>query len=309
MDRHHFRRVRAIVLRPILELTILAMRLVSWSTAQSVGRACGAIAWRISRTNRKRALDQLAIAFPDQTDEERAALAREAFRHQLMNVSEYFHLAGRGSAASEQHIEVEGWEHVERARADRRPLIVITGHCGNWELLGAVFGSRRVPLAAVVRGLGEKQFEPMLDRLRSSFGTRRIARGEPGSVRELLAALRGGAALLMLIDQDFKTPGVFVPFFGRLAHTPAGAARLALRRRVTALPAFMERREDGTHLASFGAPFELPDDETEATAVMTRAIESQIRHRPEQWVWWHRRWRRRPPRTAEEAATGYSFQG
>ncbi len=294
MDRDRFRRIRALVLRPALELAILAMRLLPWPVVQSLGRGAGSLAWRLSKTNRGRALEHLEIAFPERPAAERAAIAREAFRQQMMTVVEIFHLAGRGLAATERHVEVEGWEHVESARAGGRPVIVITGHCGNWELLGAVFGSRRVPLSAVVRGLTEKELEPMLERLRGVFGTHQINRGEPGAARELLKALRAGAALLMLIDQDLHTEGVFVPFFGKLAHTPSGAARLALKRRAPALPAFVERLEGGSHRVRFGPPFELPPDPVAATAVMTRAIEEQVRRRPEQWVWWHRRWRHRP---------------
>ncbi len=294
MDRGRLRRLRAFVWRPVLELAILAMRLLPWPAVQALGRGAGSLAWRLSKTNRGRALEHLAIAFPERSAAERAAIAREAFRQQMMNAAEYFHLAGRGVAAAERHMRVEGWEHVESARAGGQPVLIVTGHCGNWELLGAVFADRRAPLSAVVRGLSEKAFEPILDRLRGAFGTRQINRGEPGAARALLEALRAGDALLMLIDQDLRTEGVFVPFFGRPAHTPSGAARLALRRGAPALPAFVERLEDGSHRARFGAPFDLPPDPVGATAVMTRAIEDQVRRRPEQWVWWHRRWRRRP---------------
>lgn len=98
----------------------------------------------------------------------------------------------------------------------------------------------------------------------------------------------------MLIDQDTKVDGVWVPFFGRPAFTPVGAAELALRQKAIVLPFFIERKADGDHLLRFLPPLDLPDDPREATALMTRAIEEQVRRRPEQWVWMHRRWRRQP---------------
>jgi KDO2-lipid IV(A) lauroyltransferase len=106
--------------------------------------------------------------------------------------------------------------------------------------------------------------------------------------------LRAGGSLGMLIDQDTRVEGVWVPFFGHPAFTPVGAARIALRQRAAAVPTFIERLPDGTHLARFHPPLDLPADETEATALLTRAIEDQIRRVPAQWVWMHRRWRRRP---------------
>jgi KDO2-lipid IV(A) lauroyltransferase len=88
--------------------------------------------------------------------------------------------------------------------------------------------------------------------------------------------------------------GVWVPFFGRLAYTPVGAAKIALKQRAAVVPVFIERLENGHHLVRFQPPLDLPDDPREATALMTARIEEQIRRRPEQWVWMHRRWRRQP---------------
>ncbi len=88
-----------------------------------------------------------------------------------------------------------------------------------------------------------------------------------------------------------------MPFFGRPAYTPVGAAKMALRHGMRVIPTFLERRPDGRHLARFLPALELPGDATAATAVMTAAIEEQIRRVPEQWVWWHRRWRTQPGAT------------
>jgi len=117
----------------------------------------------------------------------------------------------------------------------------------------------------------------------------------------------------MLIDQDTRGAGVFVPFFGRPAHTPPGAALLALRARVPVVTAFIERRPEGGHLVRVApVPAELPrgrEGVRELTARLTAAIEAQIRRSPAEWVWWHERWRkqpsaaamRRPAATAERA--------
>jgi KDO2-lipid IV(A) lauroyltransferase len=147
----------------------------------------------------------------------------------------------------------------------------------------------------VARILDEPGLQRMLAGLRERFGTRTIARGTEGAARQLLTTLRRGGALGMLIDQDTKVEGVWVPFFGRLAFTPSGAAKIALRQRTAVIPTFIERLPDGRHRATFHPSLDLPDDLTEATALMTGKIEEQVRRRPEQWVWMHRRWRRQPP--------------
>lgn len=177
-------------------------------------------------------------------------------------------------------------------------MLILTGHCGNWELLAALLSAHGLPLSVVAREIDEPGLQTMLLDLRARFGSRTIVRGTPGAARALLATLRGGGALGMLIDQDTKVEGVFVPFFGRLAWTPVGAAELATRFGAVVLPTFIEREPDGRHRGRIHPEMALPADPTAATAKMTAAIEAQIRARPEQWVWLHRRWRRRPKEAA-----------
>jgi KDO2-lipid IV(A) lauroyltransferase len=218
-------------------------------------------------------------------------------------LGEGLHLARAGVPELLSHVEFEGWETFDRLRAEGRRILVLSGHCGNWEMMTTGIPSRGLPLVVVARELQDSVLDELLVGLRARFGTETIHRGAAGAGRRLLAVLRGGGALGMLIDQDIRADSVFVPFFGRPAHTPVGAAQLALRHGLTVVPAFIERRDDGSHLMRVLPPLELPADPVAATATMTAAIEAQVRRRPEQWVWMHRRWRRQPP-TAAAADTG-----
>jgi KDO2-lipid IV(A) lauroyltransferase len=170
---------------------------------------------------------------------------------------------------------------------------MLTGHCGNWELLAGAVCARGLPVIAVARGLQSPVLQEALLRLRTSLGVRSAIRGRPMGVRVLRTVLNGEAALGVLIDQETRVDGVWVPFFGRPAYTPVGPAEFALRHRFVVVPVFIESNPDGSHVVRFHAPIDLPDDRVEATAVMTREVEGQVRRVPGQWVWIHRRWRRR----------------
>ena len=101
-------------------------------------------------------------------------------------------------------------------RRDGRPLVLFTGHCGNWGLLGAAGELPGSGDDGVARSLDEPEQQEMLAGLRARFGTPTIERGIEGAARQLLGTLRRGQALGMLIDQDSgKMDGVWVPFFGR----------------------------------------------------------------------------------------------
>jgi Kdo2-lipid IVA lauroyltransferase/acyltransferase len=301
MPRKKKSRLEPALLNLGLRLLTSTLGRLPWSAAQRTGRAIGSIGWALSRRDRRRTLDHLALAYPEMTKPERHRLGRDCFRHHGTSLGECLHLFHRDCEFVRSVVEVRGWEEIEKAWAAERPILILTAHCGNWELLGAVLNCRGLGMAALARPLDEPAQQRMLAGLRERFGTPTIARGEEGATRQLLTTLRRGGALGVLIDQDTKVDGVWVPFFGRPAFTPVAAAKIALRQNNAAvIPVFAERLPDGRHLATLHPPLELPDDPTEATALMTAKIEEQVRRRPEQWVWMHRRWRRQPPESVLE---------
>jgi KDO2-lipid IV(A) lauroyltransferase len=287
-------RLEPALLNAGLRLLTATLGRLSWPAAQRLGRVIGALGWRLSRRDRRRTLEHLALAIPEMPEPERRRLGRDCFRHHGTTLGECLHLFHRDCRFVLSVVELRGWEEAETARDEGRPVLILTGHCGNWELLAAAINCRGLGMAVVARPLDEPAQQRMLAGLRQRFGTPTIARGGEGAARQLLVTLRRGGALGMLIDQDTKVDGVWVPFFGRPAFTPVAAARIALRRNAAVIPAFIERLPDGRHRATFHPALELPADPTAATALMTAKIEEQVRRRPEQWVWMHRRWRRQP---------------
>jgi len=134
--------------------------------------------------------------------------------------------------------------------------------------------------------------------VRARSGVTTIERDRPQAGRAILRTLRANRILALLIDQDTRGPRVFVPFFGRPAATPSGVATLALRMHAPVIAVFIHRRGEAGHLIRFLPPFPpadaARDDVQTLTNAYTAAIEAQIRAYPEEWVWWHRRWRRQP---------------
>jgi KDO2-lipid IV(A) lauroyltransferase len=289
-----WRRARARLLALLLVLLRGLLAPLGWRGGQRLGATIGRLAWLLAGRERRRAREHLALAFPELPAAERERIARACFVHLGTSLLEVLYMLGSDGTRMASHLEVEGWEHVETARAAGRALLLLTAHCGNWEVLNAVFAANGL----VVTGVARQQDDPYLDetmiRLRARYGNPTLSRGGAGAARDLLRALRGGA-LAMLIDQDTRVDGDWVPFFGHLAYTPTGAAHIALRQQAAVIPIFAERQPDGRHRVRCQPPLALPPDAVQATAVMTLVIEQQVRRRPEQWVWMHRRWRRRPP--------------
>jgi KDO2-lipid IV(A) lauroyltransferase len=260
--------------------------------ALAVGRGLGVAAHGVLRTPRRLAHAHLALALPALGEAERRRIVRAMFRHAGASFAE---IALWPRLRDTGYVAVEGLGVLDAALAAGRGVIAITGHVGNWELLAAAMAHRGYPVTVVARRVNDARFDALVREVRVGAGLRVLDRDDPRFAHAVRAELAAGRVVALLIDQDTRGAGVWVPFFGRPARTPAGAAVLALRARAECVSVFIERRPEGGHLVRF-APIVRGEGRTRAdiealTARMTAAIEAQIRRNPIEWVWWHRRWR------------------
>jgi len=267
---------------------------------QAFGGLLGRIAGLVARRDIKRAREHLKTAFPELDAAPIEALIRRMMIHLGKTAAETLWLLRASPQAVDALCEIRGREHLVKALEKGRGAVLITGHLGNWELLNARLGTAGIPMSIAVRDLDDPRIDALADSLRARFGSEVIHRGRVAGGR-LINALKRNRVNGLLIDQDIRDiPGVHVPFFGRTALTPIGAAQLALKMGSPVIPAFIHRQEDNHHLAEVFPPLEIPasgsfDERVfQLTARATAAIEAQIRRHPSQWVWMHRRWRTRP---------------
>jgi len=268
--------------------------------ALAVGRGLGTGAHAVLGEARRLALVQLGVAFPTLPLDARARLVRATFVHAGESFAEL--ALWPKLVRRPDYVRVEQLAVLDDALHAGRGAIAVTGHTGNWELLAATVAARGYPVTVVARRVNDRRFDALVNRFRRSVGLEVLVRDAPQFLAGVRDALARNRIVAMLIDQDTRGAGVFVPFFGRLAHTPPGAALLALRARVPLVTVFIERRPGGGHLVRF-APVAVPAERGRAavvglTAALTTAIEAQIRRAPAEWVWWHERWRRTPPAPA-----------
>ena len=265
-----------------------------------LGERTGALLYPLLRGTRRLALEHLQLAFGEALTE---AAREELARASLVNVARTFCEVAKIDAIRvrrDAYFELAGGEHLAAMLAEGKGTIAITGHIGNWELLAAYFAWTDVPVTAIARRIYADKLNQLLVDYRHWQGVETILRESPGSSRQMIRALKRNGILAMLIDQDTHAPSLSVPFFGRLARTPAGAAALAIRREIPAFAAFIQRRPQGGHRITIHPPIRLPssgDVQTDVhalTQAFSTALEAQIRSNPAEWVWWHRRWRRAP---------------
>lgn len=301
-SKRALRRARNLALAHLIGSVGKLLALLPLDVAVQVGGALGAGAYGVLGRDRRRALEHLAMALPEIEAGTRARLARETFRNAGRSFAELAQWP-RIRVRQGELITIEGISHLERGLAMGRGIIAVTGHIGNWELLAAAVAHLGYALSVVVRRVNDDRFDRLISAFRGEAGVRTIRRGDRSAFRDIVHGLRAGGILALLVDQDTRGPGVFVPFFNRLARTSPGAAIIALRTRAPVVAAFIERQPPGHRvciepLYGFDAEYACRPSVEDLTASFTAAVEAQIRRRPSEWVWWHRRWRHQPPAEA-----------
>jgi KDO2-lipid IV(A) lauroyltransferase len=320
--RRHSRRERSAAVSARLLKGLLAV-LTEFANRMSIGRvvAIGSSVGRIwarlglPRTARVRA--QLAEAFPEFSEQRLDRTTVGVFEHFGRSLAELIALRGQHREALLGRVEVEGLEHFAAAEAasEGKGALVVSAHCGNWELGGLRVATLGIPLAAVFRGLSHPVLDAALLSIRTGAGSapvdyQQIRMGRAGI--SLVRALKAGRKVVVLLDQNApREEGVFVPFFGRRACVRTGPLKLAMRAGAPILVACSHRNSiGGGHRLRIHAPVWVPSDSgTGPDAVrpcaekITALIEAEIREDPTQWIWTHRRWRTQPDE-AEKAIPG-----
>jgi Kdo2-lipid IVA lauroyltransferase/acyltransferase len=299
------KRIKRAVRSVLLGVAIRLLSLLPLRPALALGRAAGRLVWLVAPGQRRLMLEHLSLAFPERTEDERRAIARASLVH-LGQVAMEVINARRPSYRIEDYVSFApgSEELLRRAMTRGKGVIFVAGHIGNWELLARRIAVVAQPNAVIARRNADARLNHLVERFRREGGNATLWREDPATGRELIKLFRKGGALGLLIDQDTKVQGVFVPFFGRAAFTPRAVGDLALRFGAAVVVGISRRRGPAP-----GAGHELevrelaydpepPDPEAEVLRLTAAAVEIQeeaIRRNPTEWVWMHRRWKTRPP--------------
>jgi KDO2-lipid IV(A) lauroyltransferase len=266
----------------------------------ALGGSIGRVAWALSPALRRDVRASLLTAFPTQAAAERDAVARRCLVHLGWLGGEMISFVGR-SAELEDYVEVppEAVATIRHARLRGKGIILVLGHIGNWELTCRLSPHLK-PFGVIAKRSWHRSLDVLAENARASNGVTTLWRGDTATGRSMLKLLKSGGTLGLLIDQDIDSvQSVFVPFFGRLAATPRGAADLALRFGAAVLVVTCHRRPRGHRLEVTEIPVDPSPQDVEVevrriTAACARVQEEAIRQHPAEWVWMHHRWKTRP---------------
>ncbi|MHC4975062.1 MAG: lysophospholipid acyltransferase family protein [Planctomycetota bacterium] len=275
----------------------------SITTLRDIGAAYAAS--NRSRHRLQRAIDNLSWAFPDMPPEEVHERAIESYRHLFSLVAEiacapsFF-----ASDEWEQRIEFDDsiWPTVELLRS-QQPCVLITAHCGNWEMLGMALGNWGFPVHALYRPLDLKPLDRWVHESRSRHGLYLLDKF--GAAEKFHSIIDRGESIGFTADQNAGAKGVYVPFFDRLASTYKSIGLLSIQYNIPLACGFAQRLYDRqsqqykyrlavTDLIMPDDWADQPDPLFYVSARYRRAIELMVKADPSQYLWMHRSWKTRP---------------
>lgn len=294
-------KLKEYLLTLIYRLICLFIRILShipFHICQFIGRTLGLLFDLIPMKRTDVSLDNLRHVFEgDLTEIEIRRLNRRVLMHFGEMLFEIPHLFRLNSENLGNYVIFENQQNLLSALAKGKGVFALTAHLGNWELLNTAvplhFG---IKTAAVARPIEFIPVERLFSDLRSRFGTDLIQKQR--GIKRILTAVKDKRLVGILLDQSVDWyEGVFVEFMGRPACTNKALARLVQKTGAPVIPAFCVKQPDGRYKIIFDEEvnIQISGDKTvdveHNTALFTAIIEKHIREYPEQWFWFHRRWK------------------
>jgi KDO2-lipid IV(A) lauroyltransferase len=274
------------------------LRLIPLRTSYRIANVLGIFIVRVLGIRRETMLKNLRLAFgKEKTEAELLRIAEQSMENLGKLVFEFIRTS-EASRHPERYIDAPDAGFVAELMARGKGAVAIVSHFGNWEWLAIPIRSFGLFTNAVGRPLKNPYLYGYIRKMREDANLRNIDKA--GAVRSSVAAIRKGEMIALLIDQHESQGAVWVDFFGRKASTSTLPALLALKCGCPVFPAFFYRDESGRSKILYRPEFkliqtgDLQADLLANTQQYVAKIEEEIRKRPGDWLWAHRRWRTPP---------------
>lgn len=249
--------------------------------------------------DKKRTVSHLKIIYENQWPERKIIeTAREVYVNLGKNLFDTIYLSRLNEIDFNEIVKYDSLEKFQQAYEQKNGVIVITAHIGCFEMLLHFFALHGFKSFAIGRKMFDQRLEDLIRKTRSGDNIEYMDRTE-GTIK-IVRLLKQGKAFGVLIDQDTKVESVFASFLGYPALTPSGPVKLAMKFNIPVFVATTARLPDNTHYVYLSEPLSLEksgDFESDLKANVEKAndlICNAIKKYPSQWVWMHRRWRRKP---------------
>ncbi len=273
------------------------IQMLPHGAAVRLGGFLGRLAYYAWRPRTRIALRNLERALGDEmTEAELRGIALDMYKNFGKGMIEFLRLPLLSADNLKEHVDFEGLQHLQEARARNRGIFFLSAHLGNWEMLSAVMALRGIPIRPLIKRIRNSRIDTFINGVRRSTGVKPIDKQQ--GAEAMLRALREKVAVGFVLDQHAsEAEGISVTFFNQQVSAFKSLATLARRYKIPIVPIFIVREASGRHRVIIEPAIKPAKAATMHAAVKmdTQAcmavLERFIRRYPDQWIWLHRRWR------------------
>ncbi len=191
-----------------------------------------------------------------------------------------------------QHIEIKGEEILNEINKQDKPVIFVSGHFANFELMSMEITKKNINLATIYRPLNNFFINPLMEYLRKKYVCKNQIKKGLGGVKEIISYINKKYSIALMIDQRVSE-GEKINFFNEEAFTTTLPAQMALKFDLDIVPIFIERKNNSFFSMHVYKPLKPSEfsDKLEITYKLNQILESMIIKNPNQWIWTHDRWK------------------
>ena len=207
-------------------------------------------------------------------------------------LAEYVYIKRFNSSNVNHLVELEGKEVLNKVRLNSKPVIFISGHFDNFELMAMQIEKSGVDLATIYRPLNNQFINPLMENIRKKYICKKQIKKGISGTKEILRYFKNGTSIALMIDQRVSE-GERSIFFGKEALTTTIPAQFVKKYKCQIVPVYIERKENDKFKCKIFEPIEFKDNENLRTITLhlNKIIEKMILKNPDQWIWTHNRWK------------------
>ena len=234
----------------------------------------------------------LSTAFPKLENYQREDLIKEMWFNYGKIFAEYIFISDFRKSKLSNELIIENQNELEKIKNSSKPVIFISGHFNNFELMAMHLEKSGINLAALYRPLNNPFLNPIMEKIRKKYICKKQVKKGISGTKELLRYFKEGCSIALMIDQRVSE-GIKCNFFDKLAFTTTIPAQFAKKYNAKIVPVYIERLKNNNFKINIYQSVEFTEDDTleQITLELNQILEKMIRKNPSQWIWTHNRWK------------------
>tara|TARA_Y100000022_G_scaffold191644_1_gene192980 strand:- start:54 stop:917 length:864 start_codon:yes stop_codon:yes gene_type:complete len=274
-----------------ISILFFIFKIIGYKNASNLGEKIGKIFGPLFRSSLK-VKKNLENSNIGNSNEERERIVKNMWGNYGRIFADYMYIKNFRNENLFKNIEVVGENILEEIKNEKEPVIFISGHFNNFELMALYLEKSGIDLAAIYRPLNNKFLNPLMEKIRIQYICKKQIKKGISGTKEILKHFRNGTSIALMIDQRVSE-GIKSKFFNNVALTTTIPAQFVKKFKCKIVPVYIERKNKYQFILEILRPISFSKDKNieSITTNLNEVLEELIRRNPDQWIWTHSRWK------------------